>query len=599
MNKKHAINFLALLIIGLAIYSTSFGNNFLWDDDWLVVNNIYIKSWKYLGKIFTTNLFAGCWGDSNFYRPMQSLTLLVDNSIWKLNPFGYHLTNTLIHIANSILIYWLMALLFKARAAAAILATLFFLVHPVQTEAVTYISGRADPLMTFFILLSFTLFIKWRNKSCPKRNIIYACSLSCFALALLSKEAALIFPFLILTYCFVYDNKEIFRAKSFYFIDFLVIAAVYLLIRVFIPSLSEATPTATHSIPLFTRLVISCRAFMHYLGFIIFPFNLHMERYFKIEGSLFEPDIWVSLILMAVFIILAIRLTKRSKMISFGLAWFMISLLPTSGIFHINAFIAEHWLYMPLVGLSLAVSGSIMWLSSRRHLKATYAIFIFILACLSLLSIRQNTVWKDREILYKYILKFNPQSSRVHFNLGSAYGEKNLDDMAAAEFKKAIELMPDYVDGYVNLGYSYQKNGKVEEAARIFKRAKEVAPKSYLPYYYLANLYQNTGKLPEAIELYKKALSIKPINPNIYFDIARAYDKTSAVDDAINAYKKTIKLDPSYIDAYVNLGALLAQQGRFEEAREIWQKGLKIKPDEPSIKRNLEKLDTLQDAKES
>lgn len=579
MNKRHLINVLIILIIGIIVYANSFGNEFVWDDDYLVVNNTFIKDWRCLNKIFSSNLFGGSWGDSSFYRPIQSLTLLVDYSFWHLNPFGYHLTNTLLHIANAILIYLLAMYLFRVRGAA-IFTALLFLVHPVQTEAVTYISGRADPLMTLFLLLSSIFFIK----------ALYIGSLSCFILALLSKEVSLIFPILLLIYCLL-EGKKIFKKRVLSLAGYFLISIIYLLVRVFILNFLQ---TATSDTPLFTRIIISCKTFAHYLGFIVFPFGLHMERQLDIKGSLLEPDIWLSLVLLILFIFFASKTAKRSKITSFGLWWFLTSLLPTSGIFPINAFLAEHWLYVPSVGLFLAISSYAVEISNRRYQKISPVIFILILTAFSMLTIRQNTVWKDKEKLYKHILKLNPQSSRAHFNLGSTYGEKNLDDEAILEFKKAIELKSDYVDAYVNLGYAYQKKGKVDEAVRIFKKAIEVKADSYLPYYYLANLYNDTSRATESIELYQKALKLKPTNPDIYFDLGRAYDKTNNNDGAIKAYQRCIELSPSYVNAYLNLGSIYAERGRFAQAEEMWTRGLRFEPHNSDIKRNLEMFKKLQ-----
>lgn len=546
MNKRRVIDILLILIIGIVVYVNSFGNEFVWDDDYLIVNNTFIKDWRYLSKIFTSNLFAGSWKDSSFYRPIQSLTLLVDYSIWHLNPSGYHLTNILIHIANAVLIYWLAVYLLAGRGVA-IFAALLFLVHPVQTEAVTYISGRADPLAAFFLLSAFIFFIKGRKTG----------SLFCFILALLSKEVCLIFPLLILAYCLLDNNKITLKNKFLPIAPFFIAASVYLLTRSLLLDFLKITDLTSNT-PLFTRLIIACKTFVHYLGFIVFPSGLHMERSLYIKGYLLEPDIWASLLLLIVFTALIVKLAKRHKVISFGLAWFIIGLLPTSGIMPVNAFIAEHWLYIPSIGLFLAISSYAAQISSRKHQKTGLIMFILILAVFSMLTIRQNTVWKDKETLYKYILKLNPESSRAHFNLGSTYGEKNLDDMAIPEFKKTIELKPDYIDAYVNLGYTYQKQGRFEEAAQVFKKAVTIAPNSYLP--------------------------------GIYFDLGRAHDKTGNKEEAIKAYQKCIELSPSRVDAYLNLGSIFAENRQFDQAKIIWEKGLKYDPQNSDIKQNLTEL---------
>ena len=195
--KKQRIIVLVFLL-GIGLYANTFGNSFVWDDELLVIRNGYIKDWSHFPEIFKINLFHSISRKGNYYRPLQSLSLLFDYSLWGLRPFGYHLTNVLLHIANAVIIYFLIGMISRSRRIS-LLTALLFLVHPIHTQAVTYISGRADPLAAFFFLLAFYLYVKSvaLNKLAP-----YLGSLLFFLLALLSKEAALIFPLTLLLYEF-------------------------------------------------------------------------------------------------------------------------------------------------------------------------------------------------------------------------------------------------------------------------------------------------------------------------------------------------------------------------------------------------------------
>ena len=188
VNKKSFLLFL-ILVTAILIYSPSFKNPFIWDDLHLIVNNSDIKSFGNLPSVFKTHLFKTT-GYSNFYRPMQIVSFMFDYALWKLNPFGYHLTNLFFHLLNVMLVYFLVKRIFK-NSDIGIIASLIFAVHPINTEAVTYISGRADPISGFFFLSAFLFYMRFRADN---KGILLALSVLFFGLSLLTKEAVLIFP---------------------------------------------------------------------------------------------------------------------------------------------------------------------------------------------------------------------------------------------------------------------------------------------------------------------------------------------------------------------------------------------------------------------
>ncbi|GAF76422.1 unnamed protein product, partial [marine sediment metagenome] len=140
-----------IIILGFVVYSNSLNGKFIWDDEYLIKNNVYIRSFSYLPKIFSEDIGTGAEKKYYFYRPLQMITYMIDYSLWKLNVRGYHLTNTLLHILAALTIYWLINILFGDRPLS-LFASLFFVAHPIHTEAVAYISGRADPLALLFML---------------------------------------------------------------------------------------------------------------------------------------------------------------------------------------------------------------------------------------------------------------------------------------------------------------------------------------------------------------------------------------------------------------------------------------------------------------
>jgi len=158
---KLIIFFAVLFLVGFVIYAFNLNNRLFWDDDDWIVNNPFVHSfsWYNLKKIFTTDILHGFGLNSNYYRPFLLLTFTFNYIIGGIKPFGYHLLSNLIHIGNAILVFSILCLVLKKRLVA-FLTAIFFLIHPLQTEAVTYIAGRGDPLSVFFILVSLLLFYK-------------------------------------------------------------------------------------------------------------------------------------------------------------------------------------------------------------------------------------------------------------------------------------------------------------------------------------------------------------------------------------------------------------------------------------------------------
>ena len=568
--RRHIINLTIILAVGAIAYCNSFHNEFLWDDRPLIVDNTNIKSFHNVTRVFEKGIFEES-GGFNFYRPMHMLVNMLDYSIWKLEPFGYHLTNFILHFAAACLVYWIL-LYFLKEGLVALFLSLIFIAHPSATEVVTFISTRADALALVFILASFILFIKSRRPV----------SLLFFALACLSKEVAVMFP--VFLFLFLLNRKKSVLSSWPYF----AISLGAMALRYAAFKNTESLFINTACIPLYIRLINFPLIIAKYVFMFAAPGPFVFERTVTVYPSLLNMPVLLSVTaaLPAVFFLVKFYRSRTAL----GAMWFLAFIFPVSGIIPINAFLYHHWLYIPSLGLLMILGDIII----RIYKKAPrYILFIAaaaILILLTLLTLKQNNYFKDEVTFYEETLKKTPQSARIHYNLGLVYIEKGLIQKGIDSFKKAIELRPGYAEAYVNLGYTYQKMGRNREAQLWFEKGAAAAPMSYLPYYYLANLYSDTGRLKESIEFYKKALGIKTDKPSIYYDMAVACDKAGDIKSAEAAYRKTLELDASYTNACINLGALLAQEGRPENAKEVWERGLKREPDNPDLKKNLERL---------
>jgi len=336
------ISLLLIIVSGFFVYSNTLDGKFIWDDYGLVEDNLYIRSPKYIPDIFAENIGSGAQNVYGFYQPFQILTYILDYYFWKLNPFSYHLTNILFHILVTLSLYWFVFLISKDWFTSLISA-IFFIIHPIHTEAVSYISGRAEILSCLFILSSCIFYIRFTQK----KNILYGILvLFSFIVSLLSKENALVLPLLIGVYCYTFRkkvHKEILMPAVGIILVYIVIRSVFLDIH--LPHRTIDT-TSVERIPRFFSAIAS------YIGLLFLPFDLHMD-YGSTIYSISEPSVVLGLMTTLILLFSAFKIKERNRIVSFSIFFFFVGLLPVSNIYPINAYMAEHWLYLPSVGFFL------------------------------------------------------------------------------------------------------------------------------------------------------------------------------------------------------------------------------------------------------
>jgi len=338
--KKHLIPIFILLILTIGVYSNTLKNGFVFDDYFIIIDNIFIKDWKNLSGLLSKDYFSRS-GEAT-YRPVVTLSYFVDYSLWGLKPYGYHLTNVLIHSVNAVLVFLFVLLLIKGRRAA-FLAALLFAVHPVLTEAVNAISLREDLLIVFFLLPAFLLFLKVSNSSMNKIRwwTFYILSLLLYLLALFSKEMAITFPLLLIGYHFCFKDKEEWQKGNsfFYYLSSYVVVTIFYLFLYLAPFINpNLTPFGYHraeglsSPNTLTRLLALPQVLLKYLWLIMVPWELKADYVIKVSWS----SVLFSILLLSIIGATVFHLSKRYRKELFGLLWFFVSLLPVMNIVPIN-----------------------------------------------------------------------------------------------------------------------------------------------------------------------------------------------------------------------------------------------------------------------
>ena len=520
---------LLLLAATLVAYANSFNNAFLFDDNLIITLNEYLKSWGTLGKLLTGSTISGAHVEGGFYRPIQMLLYFIIYQIQGPITFGFHALNIALHATNACLLFTLGRKL-KFNAAASFLAALIWALHPIHTEAITYMSGTADPLMAMFCLFgTITLFPDFT----PRRFYI-ACG---FMIAgLLAKEVAVMFPFLAtVTLYAAHPERNKWRTYIRTW-PLWVIGIGYTVWRMTASWLDgPQTYDKLYQVHDFYNMslyaentiyrIYTCLATLPaYAQLLLWPSDLRMERSFPVYVRISDGMVLGGLALCIVSAAIIFRKSKNEHMrpLAWGLLWFAAAHLPDSGLLiPVNAFFLEHWMYLPSAGLFLGIGqtlANVIPHSSRTMSRTTVATTLGVALALGTATYFQNQVWENPVTFYTHVFKYGEVSARAHNNLALAYMDRNEPEKAFEEFRRAIETSDTYAETRHNFAIALLKMPNqaeyMQEAIGHLKRAIEIDPKFYRSYGMLAMIYKFQGKDALAEEYKAKAEELmKPYVP--------------------------------------------------------------------------------------
>ncbi|MFH1622715.1 MAG: tetratricopeptide repeat protein [Candidatus Omnitrophota bacterium] len=606
MGIRKSILILIIVAVCLVFYFNALFGDFVYDDNIWITPNPYMKSFRFLPHFFLQDFgYVGTQKmQSNYYRPLLAASYMLDYSIWGNNPFGFHLTNLIFHIISCVLIFLLVILLTRERIIA-FASALLFSVHPVHTEAVSFISGRVDVVTPVFFLLSLVFFLKY---AFSRRVIYYLLSLFSFIVSLLTKEMAVTLPLIVLCvdYLFLSQNNFKKTRKNFlkFHFGFFVILALYLITRffimgkIFLPELPQGINFLPGTSP-FWRLFTAIKVFIFYIRLLFFPVNLKLLYLLQPENFLFSPVVITGLGVLLMLIFIAVRNIKKQPILSFSISWFFITILPVSNIFPQGNIFAERFLYIPSVGFCIGI-GFLFSLLIKKNIKTSnfnwnkliYVVFFLFILFLGQSTYERNNVWKDDFTLWQETAKASPNSQVAHINLGSEYFKIGLLDKAIEETKKTLNLGTYYdYEALLLLGNIYNKKGLVDEAIKAFRFAIDMCPNREPAYYCLSGVYAQKGQYKEAIEVGLIALEKNPYLDDARYSLALYYKELGLIDEAINMYEEYLKTNPNYYGLYVDVGYLYYKNGNYNKAKEQWLKALEIKKDYQPAKDALKLLE--------
>ncbi|MBI4225458.1 MAG: hypothetical protein HY617_03990 [Candidatus Sungbacteria bacterium] len=529
LTAKNKTVFIFLCGITLFAYGTILPGNFVFDDNIFIQNNIQIRSLGNIGEIYSSNTTAGSGliGD-NFYRPNQQLIYAILYSLFELTPFFFHLISLAFHALNGCLVFVLFSKIGLKRRTA-FFGSLLFLLHPILTEAVSYISGLSDPLAASTILLTLLIFLEAIKDIPPKKHVQWLLlGAAVFSLGLFSKENQIVSLGLLaaLAIC-EYKRGRLPRIfPAVVFIGILsIIASVYVYARLTVLDFTGVVGL-TPEINNYTQHInIRLATFIHilpeYFKMMLFPWHLNYEKPYAAYGSLAGIQSGIGmLILLAMGIVAVAGIFKKNIGVlhgSFlGLSWFIMALLPVSGIIPVNAMYLEHWLYLPIIGIILALCFLAEFLAKKLPpavKKIALLAFPVILILFIARIMMRNAEWGDPIRFYTNELRYTQSSARIYTDLGMEEAVRGRCDVAIGHYEKAISLNDTYPQTHHNMARCLEHMGKPEAAANEYLKALFIQPNFIYSLAGLSNLLSSVGDRRGAsfFELTLKAQKNEPV----------------------------------------------------------------------------------------
>ena len=568
-----------IILIGFLLYLQTLFFDFTYFDDNLFIINRY----SFLSNL--SNIFEAFKQDvsyfmlSTYYRPLLTISFMIDAQFGGISPFVYHFSNITIHILACCLLFILLAKL-KYNKGISLLFTILFTIHPVLTQAVCWIPGRNDSLLAIFILPSFIFFIDYVETKSWK---YYALHMLFFALALFTKELAFIIVAMAVLYLHLIIKEKIFSYNKIILgIGWLIVILCWIAARQ--SALSYAVKMTTFDV--INSMVKDLPAIFIFIGKALFPFDLSVVPI--LEDSTINIILGcVTIILL--FIIILLTRNKRLNFILFGALWFVFFLIPsfiTSNL-SVVSFFVEHRIYLSMMGFIIVLLETDL-IKKMDIKKATAVAFTaLVIIIFSAITFTHSQSFADQYVFWDNAVKSSPHSPLAHINLGFNYYSKGELDKSEKECRIALQLEPSQPVAHNNLGLIYMNKNMYKEAEEEFKQELAINRASDKALFNLGMLYYKQNKFNEAEAFWRKDLALNPREPSVHNSLGLLYMDKDMFKEAEEEFKLELESNPASTKALFNLGVLYFEHGRLGEAEVLWRRVLEINPREPAIHNNF------------
>jgi Tfp pilus assembly protein PilF len=592
-----------------AIYAQVIGHQFITLDD-----PTYIQENPMVNRGITGAGIAWAFTtfDATNWHPLTWISHMIDCQLFGTNAGRHLLVNALIHLADTLLIFWLLFRTTHARWPSAMVAALFAL-HPLHVESVAWASERKDTLSTFFGLLSLIAYVRYTEAPSIRR---YAWVAITFALGLLAKPMLVTWPFVMLLLDYwpldrmsglrsdVKGRKpnisgqparrsvggggwSVVLGLVVEKIPLFALAAASAMMTLIAQSRGGAVRTLAHE-PVTLRLSNALVSYAKYLLLTFWPNDLAV--YYPFAGIAAWQIIGAAFLLIGITALCFFQSRKHSGYLIVGWLWFLGTLVPVIGLVQVGGQImADRYFYIPSIGLFIALVFGLADIARRWRVAPALSAGIAgaILLVLATLTNAQIQRWRDSFTLFEHTLAVTPPNLRIEYNLGVAFGASDRYDEAAAHFAKALQIDPNFYDGLVLMGVTRAHQGRLPEAIEYFQAAIRSQPDTPKAHVQLAHAWWTQNRDQEALEEMRRALQFAPKDADILADFGLALALAGRVPEAIDQLHEALQLNPNSAEAHSNLGLALLASGKARESIPEFETALRLKPELSGAADNL------------
>jgi tetratricopeptide (TPR) repeat protein len=570
-------------------YATALGGGFVWDDRALILEDPQVRSLANLPRFFARDFFSHDadvrrWG---YYRPLVTASYALDRAVWRERPFGFHLTNILLHAAASVLLLLLLRRWlggsFVPPAAAILFAT-----HPVHAESVAWIAGRTDVLCAVFILAALLAWERYRATDATTRasSAWLLASLVALTLALLAKEMAVVTPALFLLADPVRRNDRragaTARGVGALLLACLPIALV-LLVRSRVTSLAQSGAPAMPVGPFIATLLSTVRLYAVKLAFPV-----ALDAYIQNPPLAHVADARALIgAIVATFAAWAVVDRRSPNALALAGGWFLVTLVPLSNLLRISAPAdmgfpaAERFLYLPSVAACVAVAYGIER-GARRLPRAVPVAIVAVIASLFLArTVARVADWRDDVTFFRVELATSPDAPLLHSALAQALRRAGDPAGALPHAERAVTLAGSDLSRRVyrnNLAGVYADLGELDRASAVLAEAEGGSVARATMAYNAGEIARARGDCAGAVGRYRDALALRPDHLLALLQSGTCLIALGRPGEAIDAFDRAARVDPRNVVALTNLGVLLAERGRPAEAEGPLRRALAADP---------------------
>jgi protein O-mannosyl-transferase len=585
--QRIAVICLILIALILIVYGPVRHYGFVSIDDgsYVTVNPDVNTGLTWHGVVWAlTSGYAANW------HPLTWWSHMLDVQLYGLNAGPHHVTNVLLHIASTLLLFGALYVMTRALYRSAFVAALFA-VHPQHVESVAWVAERKDVLSTFFGMLAIYAYAGYIRKG---GRVRYALVAVAFGLGLMAKPMLVTLPFVLLLLDYWPLNRitlgdwprqvQLVREK----IPLFILAALSSVVTFWAQRTAGAVAGLT-GFPLDLRIANALVSWAGYIRKMVWPVNL--PAFYPYPRSLPSGELALSLLILIGISLWVLAGIKRRPYALVGWLWYLGTLIPVIGLVQVGEqAMADRYSYIPLVGLFIIVAWGGTDLVRAHSRQADFilavAAVLLIFGC-TILARTQVGYWENSVKLWEHTLAITTDNYRTHADLAGVLAADAKYDDAVAHYSEALRIRPNVSGTHNNLGITLALAGKPENAIREFSEALRLRPDFTEAQNNLGNALLTQGKFGEAKAIFTAVLSSNPDNAQARSNWASALVKEGKIDEGIAQYSETLRRNPDYVDAHTQLALVLAKQRRFDEAITHFRKALQFLPEDAQLHNNL------------